>query len=208
VFAGKPIIGIVGGIGSGKSTVAQMFGDLGCLVIDSDQQIAQLYRDQGVQKQLQNWWGADAIGPDGRPDRSAIARIIFDDPSQRLRLQNLLFPKVARMRRDRMQSAASDPQVRAFVWDTPLLIEAGLVGDCDAVVFVHSEEADRLARLGRARSWKPQELSRREKLQAPLDKKRQISDYVIENTADAGFARGQVRLVLSRILERNLPDEA
>jgi dephospho-CoA kinase len=101
-----------------------------------------------------------------------------------------------------MQKLAPDPEVVAFVWDTPLLLEAGLKDQCDAVVFVDAPPELRLQRVSRARGWDIAELLRRENLQWPLDRKREIADYVIRNTADAGEARSQVRDVLSRILAR------
>ena len=97
---------------------------------------------------------------------------------------------------------AQNPGTIAFVWDTPLLFEVGLQNQCDAVVFVDAPLQVRLDRVCRTRRWDEAELLRRENLQWPLDKKREISDYIIRNTADAEEARSQVRTVLSRILER------
>ena len=202
MFAGKPIIGIAGGIGSGKSFVARLFGEMGCLVIDSDEQVRQAYQLPAVREALRRWWGDEAFTADGEINRSAIARRIFSDPAERARLEGLLHPLVARMRDERMAEAASDAQVVAFVWDTPLLFETGLHERCDALVFVEAPAEVRLERVRRARGWDAAELARRENLQCPLDTKREISDYRVTNTADADDVRGQVRLTLSRILAR------
>jgi dephospho-CoA kinase len=199
VFHGKPVIGITGGIGSGKSTVAQMFGELHCLVISSDQQVSEAYRDPAIIQQLRLWWGDTVIGPDGTVNRAAVANIIFSDPGQRLKLETLLHPKVDQLRQALMATAA-DPQVPAIIWDTPLLFETGLSHQCDAIVFVEATAAQRLARVQQTRGWTQQELSRRENSQWPLDKKREISDYIVVNTADAEFVRGQVRETLFRII--------
>jgi dephospho-CoA kinase len=99
-----------------------------------------------------------------------------------------------------MQQAAADPQIKAFVWDTPLLFETGLDKLCDKVVYVEAPRESRLKRVHELRGWGPAELDERENLQMSLDNKRQISDYVIANTADADSARGQVRDTLTRIL--------
>jgi dephospho-CoA kinase len=207
VFQGKPVIGITGGIGSGKSTVAQMFGELGCLVISADEQVRQAYLDPAVVRQIRAWWGDDVVGGDGLVDRAKIADIVFGDPSERQKLQALLHPKVGELRQRRMLDAGDDPQVHAIVWDTPLLFEAGLRGGCDAIVFVESPLVQRLQRLSRIRGWGEEELRRREKSQWPLDKKREISDYIIDNTADADYVRGQVRETLSRILVNRFPEQ-
>jgi dephospho-CoA kinase len=200
MFASKPIIGIVGGIGSGKSLVARIFGELGCLVIDSDQQVSQAYHDPKILRQIRSWWGDSVFRPDGQVDRKAIGRIVFSDPVQRKRLEGLLHPWVATARNLVMKAAASRAQVLAYVWDTPLLIETGLDAQCDAIVFVDAPPETRLARVKVARCWDKAELARREKLQIPLDKKRKISDYVIDNTADEDAVRGQASKVLPRIL--------
>ena len=202
MFSGKPIIGITGGIGSGKSFVARLFGELGCAVIDADAQVRAAYEDPAVRRTLREWWGDSVFRADGSPDRSAIARRIFNDPGERRRLESLLHPMVHAARQREMGIFARDPDTIAFVWDTPLLFEAGLNGQCDAVVFVEAPFEVRLERVTRDRRWDEAELLRRENLQWPLDRKREISDYIVRNTADAGEARSQVRAVLSRILER------
>jgi len=115
-------------------------------------------------------------------------------------LEQLLHPMIAVVRDRLMSEALADPQLAAFVWDTPLLFETGLDRQCDAVVFVDTPRATRLGRLKRSRGWDEAELARREKSQMPLDRKREISHYVLDNTADAEDARGQVREILSRIL--------
>lgn len=202
MFAGKPIIGITGGIGSGKSFVAALFGELGCAVIDSDAQVRAAYDDPAVRQALRAWWGDEAFLHDGLINRSWIARRIFADPGERRKLEELLHPRVHAARQREMEKRADDPSVVAFVWDTPLLFEVGLNAECDAVVFVDSPLKLRLERVAQSRRWDEAELLKRENLQWPLDKKRKIADYVIENTAGAGEARSQVRGVLSRILER------
>jgi dephospho-CoA kinase len=107
-----------------------------------------------------------------------------------------------------MEQRGDDPQVLAFVWDTPLLFETGLNQQCDAVVFVEAAPAVRANRVFSGRGWSEAEWIRREKLQQPLDMKRKISDYVIVNTAEADAAkaevRRQVREILSLILANRL----
>lgn len=200
MFAGKPIIGIVGGIGSGKSHVARLFGQLGCLVIDSDEQVRQAYASDAVKATLRAWWGPDVFDDRGEVDRRAVARRVFTDEAEKRRLEGLLHPLVARMRDQAMARAADDPAVRAFVWDTPLLVETGLDAQCDAVVFVDAPPEERLRRVTQSRGWTSQEWERREKSQAPLDKKRKVAKFLVENTARAETVRSQVRDVLSRIL--------
>ena len=206
MFAGKPIIGIVGGIGSGKTHVARLFGELGCMVIEADALVREAYDDPAIRRVLLEWWGEGVFQADGKVHRASIAKKVFSDPAERLRLEGLLHPWV-NARRRRMQEGA-DAGVAGFIWDTPLLLETGLEGECDAVVFVDAPESERLSRVASERGWEAEELFRRENLQMPLDKKQRISDYVIVNTADAMPEKGleaantrkQVHEILSRIV--------
>jgi dephospho-CoA kinase len=200
VFSNKPIIGIVGGIGSGKSFIARLFGEIGGLVIDSDSQIRQAYEDSQIRKILKQWWGDGVFKADGQVDRRAIAGRIFSDESQRRNLEGLLHPWVADQRDRLMAETAENPEVKAFIWDTPLLFETGLNRQCDAVVFVDCPVEIRQKRVLDTRGWDANEIIRREKLQWPLDKKKKMSHYVAVNTADAAAGRSQVREILSRIL--------
>lgn len=211
-YHGKPIIGLVGGIGSGKSTVAKLFGELGCMVIDSDAQVSEAYRDPAVIRALREWWGDAVVLADGTVNRSAIAAKVFADPVQKKRLEALLHPMVHAARERQMNTGARDAQVVAYVWDTPLLFEAGVAEQCDAVVFVEAPVEQRLARVRARSGWDQAELLRREKSQLPLDTKRALSDYVLTNTADVGSGpsamtglREQVRQLLSQILSGSTP---
>lgn len=202
VFADKPVIGITGGIGSGKSFIASLFAESGCVVINSDQQVAAAYREPEVIAALRRWWGDQAIGADGEVNRSFIASKVFNDVTERRRLEGLLHPRVNAARERMMREAVrTNPELMAFVWDTPLLFEAGLNRLCDAVVFVDAPQELRQQRVAEKRGWDAAELARRENSQWPLDSKAEMSDYVVSNTADAGFARTQVQDVLSRIFQ-------
>ena len=202
MYAGRPVIGIAGGIGSGKSFVARLFGELGALVISSDDQVTEAYRDPEVRRRLIDWWGADAIRPDGAINRKLIGAKVFANPVERARLEALLHPRVHAARERAMAQGADDPGVVAFVWDTPLLFETELHRQCDAVVFVDAPLDTRLARVAATRNWDAAELARRENSQWGLDRKRDFADYVISNTAGVDEARGQVQDVLSRILAK------
>jgi dephospho-CoA kinase len=200
LFCGKPIIGIVGGIGSGKSFVADLFAELGCLVIKSDEQVYEAYRLPEVKRALREWWGEAVFDATGEVDRQVVAQKVFVDEAQRRRLENLIHPVVTRLRDGLMRKHVDDAQVKAYVWDTPLLYEVGLDRECEAVVFVDAPRPIRLERVRQQRGWDGLELDRRENSQMALDKKRELAQYRVVNTADAASTRRQVEAVLSRVL--------
>lgn len=134
-------------------------------------------------------------------NRRAIAANVFNNDSERQKLENLVHPIVYDERDKQMAARAADPAVGSFVWDTPLLVETGGHTRCDALVFVDVPEAVRLQRVA-ARGWDEAELKKREKLQLALDKKKRLADYVISNAVDAASAREQVRRVYSLILAK------
>jgi dephospho-CoA kinase len=200
MFAGKPIIGLLGGIGSGKSFVASIFAEMDCLVLNADEHVRQAYERDDVKHALREWWGDEIFDQAGHVDRQAVARKVFKHPPERRRLEQLLHPLVGAIRDQAMADTAADPRILAYVWDVPLLVEVGLHRRCDALVFVDAPPEQRLARVSASRRWKPDEWRRREFLQLPLDKKRRIANYIVRNTAGADEVRSQVRQVLSRIL--------
>src|SRR5262249_35059432 len=155
---GKPIIGIAGGIGSGKTFVSRIFAEEGCLVIHSDEMVRQAYKDSTVKHTLKQWWGKMGFDPTGEIDRAAIARKIFNFRSERARLERLIHPIVNDTRKQMMNAAAQDPAIKAYVWDTPLLFETELNKLCDAVVFVDAPQEVRLKRV-HGRGWDGDELA-------------------------------------------------
>jgi dephospho-CoA kinase len=196
----RPIIGVVGGIGSGKSLVTDEMGRCGAAVIRADDLVRAAYCEAGVGQMLRQWWGAAVIKPSGEIDRGWIAKRIFSNPGERDRLEQLLHPKVDAARRAAMVKMAQNPHINAFAWDTPLLAETGLYRLCDSVVFVEADLPTRAGRVAQSRGWDAAELDRRENSQIPLDRKREISDHVVNNSASADVTRGQVKDVFSRIL--------
>lgn len=193
-----PVIGLAGGIGSGKSAVARAFAALGCLVTDSDAQTrAALERDE-VRRELVSWWGEGVLDGSGAIDRSRVAHIVFADAGQRARLEALLHP-FARRARDEVIARAERENAPAVVIDAPLLFEAGLDAECDRVIFVETPRGTRLARVREARGWDPAEVDRREKAQLPLEEKRRRSDDILVNAGREEDLIPRVEALLSEI---------
>jgi dephospho-CoA kinase len=194
------VLGIAGGIGSGKSEVARAFERLGALVVDSDVEARAALERPDVQAQLVAWWGPGVLKRGGGVDRKAIADIVFKDEAERRKLEGLIHPLVRSQRAVLVREAAARG-ARLAVIDAPLLFEAGVDRECDAVVFVDAPRATRLRRV-RDRGWNEAEFSRREASQMPLEEKRRRSQYTISNSGGLEELEEQVRRVFRDLAGR------
>jgi dephospho-CoA kinase len=186
-----PVIGLAGGIGAGKSEVARLLADLGCLVIDSDQQAREALDRPEIRDQLVQWWGREILRTDGLVDRSQVARIVFGHEDQRRRLEQLVHPLVRAKRADLIKQAVA-AGARAAVIDAPLLFEAGVDAECDAVLFVHAPRELRLRRVEQNRGWAASELDRRQRAQLPIEEKLARSTHIIQNVGARDELKPQV----------------
>lgn len=173
---------------------------MGCVVTESDVLARDALRQPRIRDELVTWWGPAVLNASGEIDRSAVAAIVFGDPAQRRRLEGLTHPWIEQRRRE--QFAAAPETTPAFVIDAPLLFEAGLDAECDAVIFVDADRSIRLARVAAARGWDEAELGKREQSQLPLDEKRRRADYVVHNNGDWSELQAQVRRILNHIVEQ------
>jgi len=202
---GKPVIGLAGGIGAGKSAVAAILSGLGCVVCNSDDLARQALCDPAIRAELVSWWGRGVLNPDGEIDRAAVAAIVFNRPDELRRLESLVHPWIEARRKTLFAMAPAD--VCALVIDAPLLFEAGLDAECDAVIFVDADRGTRLARVAEGRGWDELELDKREDSQLPLDEKRTRSDYVVSNNGDLRALSEQVHRTLNEIVKTAGADE-
>lgn len=188
------VIGLVGGIGAGKSQVARAMEELGFVAIDSDKEAKAALDRPEVRERLVKWWGEGVLGPTGRVDRKRVAEIVFGDPAQRTRLEELVHPLV-KVRRSELVARAMADGAAGVVVDAPLLLEAGVDRECDYVVFVDAPLAVREARV-RGRGWEASELGRREKAQLPLEEKRRRADITLANDGSMEVLTERVRAML------------
>lgn len=195
----KPVIGLMGGPGSGKSTAARLFGELGCAVIDADQLSHAALLDDAVKDSVRERWGDSVFDEAGRIVRSALGRIVFADPAALRELEAIIHPRVHEGRRLARQQYQADPDVEAIVEDCPLLMESNLNKQCDSLVMIDTPDEIRLQRVLATRGWDDEELKKRDLQQISLDTKRQAADYVISNGQDLAHMREQVRHVLQSI---------
>jgi dephospho-CoA kinase len=194
--------GLVGGIASGKSVVANCFRDLGAVVLDADQAGHAVLREPDVIAALKARWGEDILDAAGQVSRREVAKIVFakGDPAEREFLEKLTHPRIQmRMQQELFKAQAAEPAPRMVVLDAALLFEAGWEKLCDKVLFV---DAPRDLRLERAvsRGWSAEQFAAREAAQMPVDEKRRRSDLLIRNVRTLEDIRNVVRLTWNDLL--------
>ncbi len=192
------VIGLMGGIGSGKSTVADIFAAMGAAVLDADAMCAELHRTAEVKQAVRDRWGDDVFGPDGELDSARVADIVFGRPEDLAALNGILHPKVIERTKERV-AACREEGGGMCVIDAPLLLERGLIDLCDATVFVECDAAVRAARLAESRGWTPEEIARREARQAPLARKQEMADHVVGNDGDVAATRQNVQEIVAHL---------
>ena len=177
------VLGLLGGIGAGKSHVARRLADLhGADVVDADREATRALAACTADGRLAALLGPEVVGPDGAPDRGAIARRVFEDDAALGALEALVHPLVLEHIERRVREHRARQGAPLLVLDVPLLLERGLAPLCDALWFVEAPEALRLERAA-GRGLSAAEIRRREKRQLSLARKRERADLVIHNDA-------------------------
>ncbi len=179
------VIGVVGGVCSGKSLVSRRLSDFGAVVLDADQTGHAVLCEAEIIALVRDRWGEDVFDASGRVDRSQVARRVFgpppDGPRELAFLEQVTHPRIGVRLRQRMDRIATGQPDAMVVLDAALLIEAGWDVWCGQLIFVDAPRAVRLARAER-RGWTEADFDAREAAQAPLDKKRSRADVVIDNS--------------------------
>src|ERR1700694_2381110 len=186
------IIGLTGGIGSGKSTVSAMLRELGATVVDADEGArAGVEPGQPALEEIRERFGETVFAADGSLDREHLADIVFSDERAREDLNGITHPRVRAWMAERMQAAAV-AGAPAVVLDIPLLFESGLTVGLDEIVVVWAPVEAQFARAV-ARGGRGEDIRARIKAQMPLDQKRAQATVVIDNSGSEPETRAQVQ---------------
>jgi dephospho-CoA kinase len=186
------LIGLTGGIGTGKSTVAGFLRDLGVTVIDADEatRAVQAPGSEGLRRLVEEF-GPEILAPDGSLDRPRLAAIAFRDPEARLRLNAIVHPRVREWMAERQREAEARGEAVA-VLDIPLLYETRGDAGFDAVVLVYAPEELQVRRLVELRGMQERAARERIAAQMPIEEKRRLASHVIVNTGTLEDLRGEV----------------
>ena len=179
-----PVIGIIGGVGSGKSSIAREASQLRpWFVLDADQLGHQILQFPEVITELTNQFGQNILRSSGAIDRSALAERVFgpENIEKRQQLEAIVHPHIRRLAEEGLERAAQSGDYELLILDAAILLEAGWNDLCDAVVFVETPFDVRLKRVAQARGWNEDELKQREASQFSLQRKRDAADEIIVN---------------------------
>ena len=189
------VIGILGGVASGKSVVADQFRRLGAEVLYADLVGYEVLRDVEVITALRERWGGDVIDEDGQINRAVVAKIVFAPPPEGTKqlafLEQITHPRIGKRLTQRIEDL-SRRGIEVAVLDAPVMMKAGWDQLCDQIVFVETKQSVREQRA-RIRGWTDDAFAAREEAQESLEKKRNLSDCVINNSGslDETFQQSQ-----------------
>lgn len=188
------IIGLLGGVASGKSFVAKQFRRLGAEVLDADRVGHEVLLLPEARSAIREHFGGKVFREDGQVDRKALGRIVFgpppDGPRELAILEQITHPEIRLRLKNEAERMAADG-VPAAILDAPVMLKSGWDEICSAVVFVEAPDDLRRERA-LARGWTNEEFEAREAAQESLEVKRRRADFVIDNSASAGYTQEQI----------------
>ena len=190
------ILGLVGGIASGKSVVANVLRDMGAVVLDADRAGHFVLHEPEVIAELRKRWGEGILDASGQVSRRAVAKIVFaqGNDAERIFLQQLTHPRIEALLKQELEAARNSLEPpHVLVIDAALLFEAGWDKLCDKILFVDAPRDIRLERAV-ARGWSTEQFAAREAAQLPPEEKRARSDIVIRNVRTLENVREVLRL--------------
>jgi len=193
----KPVIGLVGGIGSGKSSVAAEFARQGAAVISGDKLGHEALRQPEIRAKVIEAFGPKIVVATGEIDRKKLGAVVFSDVGKLRNLEKIVFPYIEKSLREQIAAAQSDPTKLYIVVDAAVMFEAGWNGFCDKIVYVDAPREKRLARLAEQRGWTEAEIEARSQAQLSLDDKASRADATIDNAGPPGSLVSQIAQLLT-----------
>jgi dephospho-CoA kinase len=201
--AGIPIVGIVGGVGAGKSSIVRRVTSLKLHFVDADRIGHEQLLEPEIQNQLVAIFGTRILNSDGNISRPQLAAEVFGDSEEQKKrrsgLNAIVHPAIRAEMRRQIQTAPHDAD--AIVLDAALLLEAGWAAECSAIVFIDTLLEQRQLRVAQTRGWSAEEHQRREASQMSLVEKRRHCQFIVDNTGSPEAAALQMEQILRGIIE-------
>lgn len=195
------VVGLTGGIASGKSTISAMFRELGAHIIDYDEIAREAVRpDLPAWKGIVREFGEGILKPDRTIDREKLGRIVFDDPAKLQRLNAIVHPEVFAEADRRAEEIRRREPDAVVIKDVPLLIETQIHRTVDRVIVVAAKGENQLERLA-GRGLSEEDARKRIAAQMPLPEKEKLADFIIRNDGPIEDTRRQVETIFRRLCE-------
>lgn len=190
------LVGLTGGIASGKSLVGTIFGELGAQIIDADQLSREVVEPgQPAYQEIVTAFGAEILQPNGCLDRKKLGAQVFSDPEKRRRLESIMHPRIQALRRARCQALTDQGFDGIVIQDAALLIEVGAQNMVDRLVVVYVDEATQQERLMARDGLSEAQAQARIRSQMPLEEKARLAHYVVDNRGSPQDTRRQVEAI-------------
>ncbi|HEY3321435.1 MAG TPA: dephospho-CoA kinase [Planctomycetota bacterium] len=191
------VVGLVGQVCAGKSSVAEAFRRRGAVIYDADKQVREVYARPEVVEHVKALFGLGVVSADGKVDRAALAKRVFNHPDELKRLTDeVIFPRTGAAMQEEMKKFR-ESGAPVLVLDAPTLFEAGRDGICDHIVFV-AASIGRRQQWAKARGWDAGELERRDRALGDEARKRQRASAVIDNSGTLEDVDRQVEMLFRK----------
>jgi len=195
------LVGLTGGIATGKSTVSEILRQLGCEIIDADRLARDVVEpEQPAWKQIVAEFGGGVVTAEGALDRKKLGAIVFADPERRKRLEAITHPAIRARFQARLDELAAQGFAGIVVFDAPVMIESGNYKNMDRLVVVVTDDATQAGRLQERDGTDEAEGRRKIASQMPLAEKAKLADYVIDNSGDREATAAEVRRVFAALM--------
>jgi dephospho-CoA kinase len=204
----KPVVGLTGGIACGKTTVAEMFGDLGIPVIDADDLAREVVEPgtPGLQLIVEEF-GKGVLDEEGALDRKKVGDLVFGDEEAREALNAIMHPLIGAAGAERIMALQNDP-APYLLYEAALLVETRAYEAFSALIVVSAEESLQRLRLIARDGFSAPEANARIESQLPLSRKTAVADFVVTNNGDLEATRAQVEEIHEKLTTQFSPEEA
>ena len=191
------IIGLTGGIATGKSQSSKIFKELGCYIIDADKLSRTLTaKDSKCLKDIVGTFGTDVLKDDGTLNRKKLGSIVFNDKQAKMELERIIHPHIIRKTNEKITKKYSSTDI---IVDAPLLFEVGLDRVCDTVIVVYAKYHLQLSRLMKRDNLSKEEAIKRIALQMPIEDKMKLADITIDNSGTLAELKKNVKFVYKQL---------
>ncbi len=193
------LLGLTGGIATGKSTVSTLLKRLGAKVIDADELAREVVRPgQEAWREIIDAFGPTVVTEEGSIDRKRLRKIIFHDPAARKRLESILHPRIRALARERIQALSAEGH-EIIIYEAPLLFETQAHHWLRPVILVACDEMTQRKRLRERDGLSEKEIAEHLSAQMSLEDKRQLADFIIENSGDLKTLEKEVLALWEKI---------